>query len=108
MSSEKKNCKEVHFSYMTTTLHEGIYELFKIKYWSTLLMKNEKPVKWLKPTENGTRVLVSPINSIVDLIIARKELRKYIEFVNNRYGFNLMLQWGYSSESIKCVPNRKG
>lgn len=99
------NIDTIHFQYMTCKLHPGIYEIFKIKHWCSLIQQKQRPIEWSHPNTLGTIVYVSSIESSVELIEAKNELSLYIEDMNCVYGFNLMLQWGCVHEVVQCVSD---
>jgi hypothetical protein len=84
------NCRviggTVQFKKLRTGLSEKDYDLGKAYCWLNLLKQySGRPVKWGKPTRNGTSVKFETFKNEADMKQALGELRGYIEFLNGKY-----------------------
>ncbi|AVF28806.1 hypothetical protein [Paenibacillus larvae] len=80
---------------LNTTLEHGVYDAAKAFVWVGMINQGCFPIKWLKPTKQGTKIDYVCFQNQDEAEIAATEafgeLDKYIKHVNQLHGLNIKL-----------------
>ncbi|ALA12323.1 hypothetical protein Sneaky_63 [Paenibacillus phage Sneaky] len=80
---------------LNTTLERGVYDAAKAFVWVGMINQGCFPIKWLKPTKQGTKIDYVCFQSKDEADRAADEafddLDKYIKQVNQVHGLNIEL-----------------
>lgn len=71
--------------------NEKEYSIGKVVFWLKMINDMMKPVRWNKPTKNGTAVKFEYIHYKETYEIAMGELKGFIKHVNDTYDLDLTL-----------------
>lgn len=72
-------------------LDENIYDVVKMYYWLEMLKDSMVPVKWMKATKKGTKVIFNYPQSQDEWDKSYHDLKSYMKWLNQKYGLNYSL-----------------
>lgn len=76
---------------LTNKVSPKEYAIAKVHLWLELLNHGKRPVRWTKPTRNGTNVTFNIIRTQLEYDNGLKELQDYINRVNEEFDLDITL-----------------
>jgi len=83
---------QINYPKLNSKIPEKEYAIAKVHIWLFELNKGRKPVKWLKPNKNGTKVNFEMIKTQQDYDSGLDELEVYIKRINREFGTDFSLK----------------